>query len=431
MRLTQGQRGSAWAAWRARLTLAPDDLLRDATYRRLFSSVLISSLGAQVTILALPLTAALLLKATPTQMGWLTAMETLPFVLLSLPAGVWLDRVRKLPVVVGGELAVSLAVSSVAAAWWFGVLAMPWMYVAAFLIGMANVLGGSASQIVLMQVVSREKLVQAYARNALASSGAEVMGPGVAGLLIRVAGAPLALLLDALALLFSAVILRGIRVQETLAQRTDTSFRRELQEGLRFVRRQPLLVALAMAVGVWQLCHHAVLVVQVLYGTRTLGLSEQALGLCYAGLGLGTVSASSIGDRLSQRHGPGPTMVMGFAACALGWSLPALAPVGTLGVAAFALMMVLAGAGGVLVFINFLAMRQAATPQPLLGRMTTTMRWLILLPGVPGALLGGWIGEHVSLGATLGAAGTTAGLLALVTWRAPVIRNVRELPTPA
>jgi MFS family permease len=105
---------------RARLHLPPDDLLRDATYRRLWTSILISAFGGQVTLLALPLTAAVLLHATPTQMGWLTAMEILPFVLLSLPAGVWLDRVRKLPVYVAGEAAIALVVASVPLAWWAG-----------------------------------------------------------------------------------------------------------------------------------------------------------------------------------------------------------------------------------------------------------------------------------------------------------------------
>ena len=95
------------ATWRQRVQLDANDLLRDATYRRLWTSILVSSLGGQVTMLALPLTAAVLLHATPTQMGLLTAMEIAPFVLFSLPSGVWLDRVRKLPIYVGGEVALA------------------------------------------------------------------------------------------------------------------------------------------------------------------------------------------------------------------------------------------------------------------------------------------------------------------------------------
>jgi MFS family permease len=111
----------------SKLSLPAGDLLHNPTYRRLWTSILISSLGGQVTMLALPLTAAVLLHATPTQMGLLTAMEAAPFVLFSLPAGVWLDRVRKLPIYVAGEVALALIVVSVPVAWLMGWLVMPWM----------------------------------------------------------------------------------------------------------------------------------------------------------------------------------------------------------------------------------------------------------------------------------------------------------------
>jgi MFS family permease len=410
--------------------LAPDDLLRQLTYRRLWTSILISSLGAQVTMLALPLTAAVLLHASPTQMGWLTAMETLPFALFSLPSGVWLDRVRKLPVYLAGECMLALASASVPVAWWLHALAMPWLYVVSFAIGSVHTVAGSAAQIVLTQVVARERLVEAHAKNALASSGAEVAGPGLAGAMIKLVGAPLALLLDATMLTFSALILRGVRVHEIRRPHAQPHFWRDLVAGLRFVRGHALLVALATCVGVWQMCQNAALVVQILFATRVLGLSSQGVGLSYVGLGAGTVVTSAIGNRVSRRFGPGPTLVAGFAVCGLGWGLLALAPATHWGVFAFALMLMMFGVGAVLIFINFLALRQAVTPEPLLGRMTSTMRWLILLPAGPGALLGGWLGERYGLRASLGFAGVTALLLALFASRWRVIRRVKVLPTP-
>ena len=137
------------AAQRCLPTLPARDLLRDSTYRRLWTSILISSFGGQVTMLAMPLTAAVLLHASPTQMGVLTAMEILPFVLFSLPAGVWLDRVRKLPVYVVGESVLALVVASVPLAWWMGWLSMDWLYAAGFVIGAVHTLAGTAAQIVL------------------------------------------------------------------------------------------------------------------------------------------------------------------------------------------------------------------------------------------------------------------------------------------
>ena len=144
---------------RRRLAPGPGDLLRDPTYRRLWASVLTSSFGSQIMILGLPLTAAVMLHASPTQMGVLTTMESLPFVLLSLPSGVWLDRVRKLPVTIAGELTLAGAAASVPLAWWAGVLSIGWVFAVAFLVGLVNTTAGSAAQIVLTQVAGRDRLI--------------------------------------------------------------------------------------------------------------------------------------------------------------------------------------------------------------------------------------------------------------------------------
>ena len=166
----------------------------------------------------------------------------------------------------------------------------------------------------------------------------------------------------------------------------------------------------------------------ILFATRTLGLTEQQVGLSYVCLGVGTVLASLVGDRISKRIGPGPCLVLGFAGCAAGWSLLALAPAGPWGVAAFVANLVLFGFGAVLIFINFISLRQAVTPAPMLGRMTSTMRWLILIPAGPGALIGGWLGEHLGLRAALGFSGVCGALLSLLAWRSATIRAVRVLP---
>jgi len=396
--------------WLNRFALAPTDLLRDATYRRLWTSILISSFGGQVTLLALPLTAAVLMHASPTQMGLLTATEIVPFVLFSLPTGVWLDRIRKLPVYIVGELSISFAVATVPVAWWFGWLSMHWLYFVGFLIGAVNTTAGSAAQIVLTQIVPRERLVEAHAKNALATSAAEVTGPGAAGALIKVTGAPLALIADAILLLISASILRGVPLRENpIGKRTP--FWAAMREGINFVRRHTLLLTMATCVGAWQLCNQAAMVVQILFATRQL------------------VLASANGHRVVRRLGPGPTLVLGFAISGTGWLLLSLAPLNALGVAAYALMLMMFGIGAVFIFINFLSLRQSVTPGPMLGRMTSTMRWLILIPAGPGALLGGWLGEHLGLRVALGFAGCTALILALIAWHRPVIRSITTLPT--
>jgi len=413
-----------------RFALASTDLLRDRTYRRLWISILISSFGAQVTLLALPLTAAILLHASPTQMGILMTMENLPFVIFSLPTGVWLDRIRKLPVYILGEVTVAFAVATVPVAWWLGWLSIPWMYVISFIIGFVNTTSGSAAQVVLTQIVPRERLVEAHAKNALASSTAEVSGPGAAGALIKLTGAPLALLANAGLLLTSAIILRGIGVKEA-PSKAHSAFWPAMREGWTFVRRHRLLVTMASCVGVWQLCNQAAAVVQILFATRQLGLTARGVGLSYVAFGVGTIGASAIMHGLVRKIGPGSVLVLGIAVCGAGWLLLAAAPLNAYGIAAFTVMLLMYGIGAVFIYINFLALRQSVTPAPMLGRMTSTMRWLILLPAGPGALLGGWLGEQFGLRVSMGFAGVTALLLALAAWRIRVIRSIKSLPVPA
>ncbi len=316
------------------------------------------------------------------------------------------------------------------AAWALGWLSMQWLYVVGFIVGTVHTVSGSAAQIVLTQVVPRDRLVEAHAKNALASSGAEVVGPGLAGFLIKLFGAPLAMLVNAVLLIGSALILRGIGVQERREPAPDADFWRDLKTGLRFCAQNRLLVTLAALMGTWQMAHYAAVTVQILFATRTLGLSEQQVGLCYMGVGLGTIVGSVYGRRISHRIGPGPCIVVGYATVGLGWAAAALTPAGPLGVAAFAFMMATFAAGAVLIFINFLALRQAVTPEPLLGRMTATMRWLTLLAAGPGALLGGWLGEHLGLRWALGFAAIVSLLLVVVAWRLPLIRSLRQLPEP-
>ncbi|MFO1286415.1 MAG: hypothetical protein U1F49_07720 [Rubrivivax sp.] len=140
------------------------------------------------------------------------------------------------------------------------------------------------------------------------------------------------LLVDAVLLVASAAILKGVRVHErrdeAARSSAPTHFWRDLVAGLRFVTRQPLLVTLAVLMGVWQMAHYTALTVQILFATRTLGLAEQEVGLAYTGVGAGTIAASVLGRRISQQVGPGPCLVIGYAVCSTGWLLAAIVPQG-------------------------------------------------------------------------------------------------------
>ncbi len=409
-------------------TLPANDLLRLPNYRRIFASVVITHFGAQITMLALPLTAVVVLNASPTQMGFLMAFELAPFVLLSLPAGVWLDRVRKLPVYVVGECIFALALATVPIAAWTGVLSMTWLYLVGFILGTVHVVAGTAAQIVLTQIVSRDRLVEAHSKNALAVSGSEIAGPGLAGVLIKLLGAPFAIALDAVLILGAVFLLKGIHVEETIDKTRRSDFYAQLKEGIRFVATTKLLWTMAAFVGIWQMLHHMAAVVQILVASRELGMSAQTIGLCYIGMGIGTIAASIYGKRISEHYGPGPTMVVGFGVTAVGWLALSVAPVNAFGVMLFAFMLTCFSAGATVVFVNFLSLRQAVTPETLLGRMTSTMRWLILILAGPGALIGGYVGEHVGLRASLALAGVGGLALTWFAWKNPLLMTTRQLP---
>jgi MFS family permease len=400
-------------------------------YKRMWFSILFSNLGGQITLLALPLTAVFLLDASPTQMGLLTAMEIAPFVLLSLPGGVLLDRMQKLPVYIGGEFVMGLSLLTIPLAWALDLLTMGWMYAVCFAIGAVYTIAGSASQLVLTQLVGRDKLVEAYSQNAIAGSMAEVMGPGLAGILIKVLGAPLALVMDAILLIGSVVMLKGIRIHEQVPPRStwkDRSFKAELMKGLNFVRSHHMLIEMAVVVGAWQFFAQMALSVQIIFAVKDLGLDEALVALSFVAMGLGSILGGMAGPPISKRLGLGPALILGIVITSIGW-LSLLLLEGRLpSIALFAWMLLCFSWGATLLFVNFLSLRQAYTPTDLLGRMTTTMRWLITLPAGPGAILGGWMAEHIGMRSSLLCAGLGTLIVAIVAYVRPRLRSIKKLP---
>ena len=394
-------------------------------------SILFSNLGGQITLLALPLTAVFLLDASPTQMGLLTAMEIAPFVLLSLPGGVLLDRMQKLPVYIAGEFVMGLSLLSIPLAWAFDFLSINLMYAVSFALGAVYTIAGSASQLVLTQLVGRDKLVEAYSQNAIAGSMAEVMGPGLAGILIRVFGAPLALVMDAILLIGSVLMLKGIRIHEQVPPRStwkDRSFKDELMKGLNFVRSHPMLLEMAATVGAWQFFAQMALSVQIIFAVKDLGLDETLVAMSFIAMGLGSVLGGMAGPPISKKIGLGPALIVGIAITSVGW-ISLLLFEGLLpSIFLFSWMLICFSWGATLLFVNFLSLRQSFTPTELLGRMTTTMRWLITLPAAPVALLGGWMAEHIGMRSSLLCAGIGTLLVAVVATARPYLKSIKHLP---
>jgi Transmembrane secretion effector len=405
-------------------------LWRSADFRRIFASATITAFGAQVTNLALPLTAALLLSATPLEMGALIALETLPFALVSLHAGVMLDRVRKLPVVIACGAGRGIALASIPVAAWLGVLTIQHIFVVGFVCGLQNVIGGAAYQVLLAQLAGRRRLVEANAKVALGETSAALVGPGLAGLLIQLLTAPFAIALDAVSFVASAWMLSGVRAPRDQPLRVSgTSVGHEIMEGLRLVARNPTLRSLAILAGSWQLLHNMQLAVLILYATRDLALSPGAIGVVFMCGGAGCMLAAASAERLSVRFGVGPVIIGGLGLTAVGWLSYALVR-GTPLVAAITLgaAMLVFDFGAVLFGIAYLSLRQAITPDRLLGRMTATMRFLTVASAPVGALAGGAIAAVIGLRATIFGAATLGMLLVAVAAAWSPVRRYRELP---
>src|SRR4029077_11551739 len=213
---------------------------------KLWTSMTITSFGAQITNLALPLTAAVMLAATPMQMGVLIALETLPFALVSLHAGVLIDRVRKLPIVIVANIVRGVALLAIPIAAFAGVLSVDILFVVGFVCGIQNVVGGAAYQVLLAQMAGRRRLVEVNAKIILGETSSALVGPGLAGVLIQLLTAPFAILLDALTFFGSALMLRRIRIPHDVRKPgSRPSVMAEIHEGLKLVCNNRTLQALA------------------------------------------------------------------------------------------------------------------------------------------------------------------------------------------
>ena len=407
-------------------------LWRNPDFVKLWGSLTITHFGGQVTFLALPLTAALLLDASPFEVGVLTALEALPFTLFGLFAGVYIDRTRKLPVIIGADLGRALALAVVPVCAWMGVLSMPILYIVGFLVGTGSVIGWPAYQVFMTERVGRENLVEANAKIGVSDSAAQLVGPGLAGALIQWLTAPFAILLDAVSFAISAWMLRGIPSAPSDAPKLSSdSLWRDIREGLMAVWHNRTLRALAWSLAIWQVFRHAYIAVVVLFAARELGFSAGHVGVLFMMAGVGSLAAAAAVAPLNARFGFGPTMLAALGGTGAAWLVMG-ASTGSYWVASvvFGLGLFLLDFTAMTFFINYLTLRQAVTPDRLLGRVTATMIALTVSTAPLGGLAGGWIAEHWGVRTTILLAGVGAlAMLPLMAWTSPLAR-LRKMPSP-
>lgn len=386
-------------------------------FLRLWSAGTISELGSEVTQLALPLTAILILQATPLQIGVLGAARALPFLVVGLAAGVLVDRSRPIPLLVGTDLGRAVLLGSIPIAYALGQLHMPQLYVVAFVAGGLTVLFGVAEAATIYAIASRQDLIDANSKMAVSSSLASVAGPGLGGVLIGALSAPVAILIDALSFLLSAVVLGGIRTSASLPkpETPRSGVLADVKEGLSFILQHGLLRALATTLALMNLFISVFFTAYLLYAVRVLHLTPFVIGVILAISGLAGLAGAAAAPRLGTRLGVGTVIVAGAGVSSLGLLLIPIAPMQS------PIPWLVVGASvqifGLLAFNSTqLGLRQSLTPSRLQGRMTASMRFLIQALTPVAAIVGGVLGSIIGLHATLwiGAIGSVSAVVPLL-----------------
>jgi MFS family permease len=401
-------------------------LWRHHEFLKFWAGSAISSVGSEVTALAVPLIAALTLEATPWQMGLLSAAGGAPILLVGLFSGVWVDRMRRRPVMIVMDLGRAALLLIIPLAAVTGVLRIEILYAVLLMTGALTVLFDVANMSLLPSLVTPDRIVEGNSKLQSTSAAAQVAGPSVGGVLVSLLTAPFALLVDALSFLISAAFIARTRVAEAAP---DTRGARvgvfaEITEGVRVVVGDRVLRALAGASATTILFGRVFMAVYVLYMTRVLGLTAMGVGLVFATGGMGSLAGLVVAERLARRFGPGPTMIGAQVAFGLAGMLVPLAVL----VPSWALPLIVASEFAswmaILVYwVNAISVRQAITPDRLLGRVNATMRFLAGGANPIGAVIGGALGGLIGVPLTLVVA--SFGMLLGFLW--PLLSPVRGL----
>ncbi|HEU5268928.1 MAG TPA: MFS transporter, partial [Jatrophihabitans sp.] len=414
----------------------PTGLWRHGNFAKLWAAQTISLVGSQVTALALPLTAILKLNASPVQIGLIGTIQFLPFLLVTLPAGAIIDRLRQLSVMVFTDLARAVLLITVPIAAWSGHLSLGMLYPVAFGVGVLSVFNEVTSQSYLPAVVDAEQLVEGNTKLQLSYSGAQFAGPGIGGVLVQLLTAPIAIMVDAASYLGSAVLLLLIRRDgehaaaeaRRAAGRDLRGLLRDMGAGIGYVWRHRLIRPLAMATGTANFFYLLGMTgaILALYAIRVLHLTPALLGAVLATGNLGAILGSLVADRVLARWRFGAVAILGSTISAVAVVLMALADRST------ALVMlglgVLIGEFGASIYdIAQISLRQAVTPLPMLGRMNATVRFMNWGPIPLGAFVGGLLGQSIGLRPTLWVA-AAGSLLPAVPLLLSRIRTLQSLP---
>ena len=407
-------------------------LLREQEFRRFWIGQTISMFGDQITAFALPVVAVLALGAEATQMGLLVAIGLLPHLLFSLPAGAWLDRVqhrRRLMILM--DLGRAAAIVSIPIAFWLGWLSLPLLFLVFFVVGTLSVVFDIAWNTLFVAVAKRDQYVEANSLLNGSRSLSNVGGPALAGVLIQVLSAPLALVADALSFVGSALFLTRVRASEAPIEQDPGSIRSHLAAGLTFLVRDPIIRPSVLSVATMNLFNYCFQGLFVLYVLKYLAVEPGILGLALGVGAVGSVLGALVAARVGRRLGIGRAWILGLI---LFPGATILVPVAAPGMPMPIILTLLFVAEFVSVFgvmildINGSAMLFARTPDRIRGSANGAFRFVNMGVRPIGAVLGGVLGGLIGVRETLFVVtiAQLAGLLWLIGSPIPGLRDMPE-----
>jgi MFS family permease len=409
-------------------------LWRHREFLKLWSAETISQFGSQVGQLALPLVAILVLDASAFEVAALGIAVFLPFIIFTLPAGVWVDRMRRRPLLVAGDLGRAFLLATIPAAYVADVLTLWQLYVVGFLVGVCTVFFDVAYQSYLPSLVERDRIIEGNSKFEISRSAAQVGGPGLGGVLVEVFTAPWAVFLDALSFLASGLFILGIRKAEerpapTMVDGRRTSLWTELKEGLRFVLGNPNLRAQAGCTATGNFFSNVAFSIFLVFAVRELGLSAGLIGVIFSIGAAGSLAGAFTARRLSGRFGIGPTTIAVGALWGPAGLLIVAAPEGDAAIPFLVAAQLVFGFAVVVYNIVQVSYRQAICPPRLQGRMNSVMRFIVWGTIPLGMLAGGALASWIGLRETI-LVGSIGGGLAFLWIVFSPQRHLREMPEP-
>jgi MFS family permease len=442
-------------------------LLRHPNFARLWAAATISLFGTQVSQVAIPFIAAVLLQASPGEVGLLTTIEFLPFLLFTLPAGVGVDRFPKRRILVLGDLGRAVMLVSIPVAYWLGALTIWQLYVVGFVNGLMTVFFDVADQSYLPTILDRDELVEGNSKLQVSGSSAQILGQPLGGGIIAVLQAPVAVLLDAASYVISAGLIVSIRERlggrsagasgaaraaeaatvgadapvapgtegaiaaEAAADgpatddRPTGGMRQQIAEGLRFILGHEYLGNIAGSTGLSNLFGNLGMAIFAVYAYRELRLTPEAVGTIGGLAGAGVLIGALVASRVQRALGVGRTILVTILAFG---PISLLLPLATPETAFWliAISFFLGGINGVIYNISQVSLRQAITPEHFLGRMNATMRFLVWGTIPVGSVIGAVLSEVAGVRTTIWISSILSCLafLPVLFSKVPTIRTI-------